>query len=55
MRACWLGKRAKSVIRDTLMNDLKCEMLRTAKSVLGVARPKPEDKENKANVDMDDT
>jgi len=39
LKACWKGKKSAKVKRDTLTNDFKAELLRVAKSILGVAKP----------------
>ena len=54
LRACWGGKRSKQTIRDTLMNDLKSLILRVAKSVLGISKPKPPAAGKGARVEEDD-
>ena len=55
MRACWTSKtRPKHMIRDTLLRDLKKEMLRAAKSVLGVSRPKRRPGPMSPSAEVDD-
>ena len=54
LRACWKGHKSARVKRDTLTNDLKAELLRVAKSVLGVARPKSHSHKTGTNPTLDD-
>ena len=54
LRACWKGNRPKHVIRDTLLNDFKSEILKAAKSILGVQRPRRDTRSAGPRVEIDE-